>query len=203
MSSRDKILSAIKSNQPPPAAIAEINFSVGKDEDLQSKFIRILESIGGKGHPVKSYDEIQQLLTEDFEQSSRKISVGRSWPGFTENFSSTGDPHQLENVELAIIEAHFAVAENGAVWVTDDQMGFRALPFICQHLAVIVPGQNVFATMHDAYQFIEDRDYNFATFIAGPSKTADIEQSLVLGAHGPMSMTVFLIRQEAGGGRQE
>jgi L-lactate utilization protein LutC len=36
-------------------------------------------------------------------------------------------------------------------------------------------------------------DYGFATFIAGPSKTADIEQSLVLGAHGPRSMTVFLL----------
>jgi L-lactate dehydrogenase complex protein LldG len=35
--------------------------------------------------------------------------------------------------------------------------------------------------------------YGFATFIAGPSKTADIEQSLVLGAHGPRSLIVFLI----------
>ncbi|HXB07491.1 MAG TPA: LUD domain-containing protein, partial [Puia sp.] len=35
--------------------------------------------------------------------------------------------------------------------------------------------------------------YGFATFIAGPSKTADIEQSLVLGAHGPRSLTVFLL----------
>ena len=33
----------------------------------------------------------------------------------------------------------------------------------------------------------------FGVFIAGPSKTADIEQSLVLGAHGPKTMTVFVI----------
>lgn len=192
MSSRDKILSAIKNNQPAAAAIAAIDFSSDQNEDLQSKFIRVLESIGGKGFLVNSYDEIQRILTEDFDQSLRKISVGRSWPGLAENFSSAGDPHQLENVELAIIEAHFAVAENGAVWITDDQMGLRALPFICQHLAVVVPAQNVVATMHDAYEFIGNREYSFATFIAGPSKTADIEQSLVLGAHGPMSMRVFL-----------
>ena len=40
---------------------------------------------------------------------------------------------------------------------------------------------------------IGDLDYGFGTFISGPSKTADIEQSLVLGAHGPKSMTVFLV----------
>ncbi|WP_336515799.1 LutC/YkgG family protein [Pollutibacter soli] len=196
MSSRDKILSAVKSNQPSRVPIAEINITVADDEDLKSKYLRILESIGGKGQIVDSCDEIQKILSADFDPSSRKIAVGRSWPGFAESFSAAIDPHQLENVEVAIIEAHFAVAENAAVWVTEDRMGFRALPFICQHLVVIIPEQHIVATMHDAYQFIGHREYNFATFIAGPSKTADIEQSLVLGAHGPISMRAFLLRQE-------
>ncbi|MNW08326.1 Lactate utilization protein C [compost metagenome] len=47
--------------------------------------------------------------------------------------------------------------------------------------------------MHEAYQKIADSVYGFGTFIAGPSKTADIEQSLVLGAHGPKNMTVFIL----------
>jgi L-lactate dehydrogenase complex protein LldG len=46
--------------------------------------------------------------------------------------------------------------------------------------------------MHEAYEQIGNSDYGFGTFIAGPSKTADIEQSLVLGAHGAMTMTVFI-----------
>ncbi len=49
--------------------------------------------------------------------------------------------------------------------------------------------------MHDAYDIIADQEYDFATFIAGPSKTADIEQSLVLGAHGPKTMMVFVINE--------
>jgi L-lactate dehydrogenase complex protein LldG len=48
--------------------------------------------------------------------------------------------------------------------------------------------------MQHAYERIGSLNQNFGTFIAGPSKTADIEQSLVLGAHGPKTLTVFLIK---------
>jgi L-lactate dehydrogenase complex protein LldG len=47
--------------------------------------------------------------------------------------------------------------------------------------------------MHQAYDRIENQEYGFGTCIAGRSKTADIEQSLVLGAHGARGLTVFLM----------
>jgi len=71
-------------------------------------------------------------------------------------------------------------------------MGVRALPFITQHIIMLVEIATLVPDMHAAYQKIGIDDYGFSTFIAGPSKTADIEQSLVLGAHGPRSMTIFM-----------
>ena len=47
--------------------------------------------------------------------------------------------------------------------------------------------------MHDAYKQIASRDRTFGLFISGPSKTADIEQCLVIGAQGAMSLTILLI----------
>ena len=46
--------------------------------------------------------------------------------------------------------------------------------------------------MHQAYDKLSNLDSDFGVFIAGPSKTADIEQSLVIGAHGALSLTIFL-----------
>ena len=91
-------------------------------------------------------------------------------------------------VEVASLEA-----ENGAVWITEELMGHRALPFITQHLAIVINANDIVPTMHQAYKRIGDARQGFGTFIAGPSKTADIEQSLVIGAHGSRSMTVFLL----------
>ena len=71
---------------------------------------------------------------------------------------------------MAIISTHFAVAENGSVWVTEELIKERVLPFICQHLVAIVDSKNILPTMHDAYNKIGEADYGFGSFIAGPSK---------------------------------
>jgi L-lactate dehydrogenase complex protein LldG len=59
---------------------------------------------------------------------------------------------------------------------------------------VVISAERIVPTLHEAYEIIGTGDYGFGAFIGGPSKTADIEQALVLGAHGPLSMTVFILK---------
>ena len=99
----------------------------------------------------------------------------------------------MQDVDVAILQARFGVAENGAVWVTEEDIKIRVLPFIPEHLVALLYTKDIVPTMHQAYERIGTEDYSFGAFIAGPSKTADIEQSLVLGAHGPKSMTILLL----------
>ena len=53
--------------------------------------------------------------------------------------------------------------------------------------------KDIVATMHHAYKKIDIEREGFGIFIAGPSKTADIEQSLVIGAHGARTATIYVV----------
>lgn len=194
MNSREKILDVIRSNQPAYVDLPVVENFVQPFTDVVEKFKVVLASIGGNAYELTDADEIIKILKQQFNDAKRIVAVTDEFSAHAEIYKAHDDPHKLEDVDVAIIKAHFAVAENGAIWVTEDQMEERALPFICQHLAIVIQQKHIVASMHDAYDIIGDARYGFGTFIAGPSKTADIEQSLVLGAHGPKTLTVFLTK---------
>jgi L-lactate dehydrogenase complex protein LldG len=193
MTQRDQILSAIAANQPAHSALP-LNFVPGKrNDDLLFQFTETLITIGGTVQAVESISDIHEYIKGHAVAGQRLFS---NVTGINTQIEANDDPllpHELQNVHLAVLQAHFGVAENGAVWITEDLMGQRVLPFICQHLVIALNAKDIVADMHEAYERVGGQLYGFGTFIAGPSKTADIEQSLVLGAHGSRTMTVFLI----------
>lgn len=193
MDSRAYILAAIAKNQPPAAPLPDISDIAVADYNILEKFKATLEGIGGQAIEIQNLDEVISYVKSYFNEGQRVISTIPELAPIAETDWQTQDPHTLENVEFNILEAQFGVAENGALWLTEAQLGQRVAPFITQNLAVVLDKNNLVATMHHAYDRITDADYGFGLFLAGPSKTADIEQSLVLGAHGSRSMTVFLL----------
>ena len=68
----------------------------------------------------------------------------------------------------------------------------RVLPFITKHLVLVLNKENIVPFLHQAYQKLSSSETDFGVFVSGPSKTADIEQSLVIGAQGALSLTVFI-----------
>ncbi len=156
-------------------------------------FKTMLTSIGGAVSELQNTDDLAVFIKDNYDSQSRILSCITGLNGFETVSRGEVRPQHYDNVNLVILEAEFAVAENGAVWLMDQAMPHRVLPFITQHLLVVVPKTAIVGTMHDAYDRIADASYGFGIFIAGPSKTADIEQSLVLGAHGPKTMTVILM----------
>jgi L-lactate dehydrogenase complex protein LldG len=193
MSSREKILAAVLANQPQLSPLPDISIFKGQDEDAVQQYIDTFASIGGKAFLVEDIAAVRDLIGEHFDLTKRIITTLPELTDSAELLTLTADPHTLEDVELAILKAHFGVAENGAVWLTEQLMGQRILPYICQHLVVIIAAQSIVPTLHEAYNLIGEGNYGFGGFIGGPSKTADIEQALVMGAHGPISMTVFIM----------
>ena len=99
-----------------------------------------------------------------------------------------------EDIDLAIVKGNFAVAENGAIWMKDESNRHRSLYFIAQNIVIVINENEIVNNMHEAYEKLSFEKAGFGVFISGPSKTADIEQSLVIGAHGPKSGYVIFIK---------
>lgn len=194
MSSKADILNKIKQNQPTVVTdLPDLNLLSSVNPDVLATYKTVLKNIGGDPVEVTNYAEIIAYIKANYNLQRRLITT---LPELNEIASldwTNDDPHSLQDVELNVIKAHFGVAENSALWVTDDVLGQRVSPFIAQYLAIIVHKKDIIATMHQAYDRIGNQEYGFGTFIAGPSKTADIEQSLVLGAHGARGLIVFLL----------
>lgn len=202
MDSREKILAAVQANQPITVVLPDISIFETASKGSLLKFASALKGVGGEISYVSGYEEILRLVLALHGENVRIVSpVAGLMKLCSDNLIGTTSAHDLQNVEVAILNAHFGVAENGAVWITEPDMYYRALPFITQHLAVIINADALVPTMHQAYEFISKTTYNFGAFIAGPSKTADIEQSLVVGAHGPRSMMVFILNNNKLGGQ--
>jgi L-lactate dehydrogenase complex protein LldG len=186
MSSRDLILSKIKAiplGAKELPTIPEFEF----EEDLKARFIASIQA--NKGEVITKEEFLSLLDSGVFEKVYSHIE---DFSSFT-NIKITEDAHQLNDLNLAIIQGQFGVAENGAIWLEDQDMGLRALPFITEHLVIVLDSAHLVTNMHQAYDRIGLQESGFGLFIAGPSKTADIEQSLVIGAHGAKSLRVVLV----------
>ncbi len=196
-SSRDIILGKIKTalpqSSPLPDLAAVTNWQTFADPYEQ--FATILKLVGGEAVRVKTLAEADaHLRTQDHWRDGRiRCSVVEGVGDSTVNIDLIDDPHKLENVDFAVLRGHFAVAENAAVWVTDDTLKHRVLYLIPQYIAIVVPASRMFNNLHEAYANMTVGQHAFAGFISGPSKTADIEQSLVIGAHGARSLIVYLV----------
>ena len=190
MSSRDKILNAIAANQPELVALPTIDINtVIRYEDNFRQFKTVLESIGGKVELIDDISVVNNLF--DAEKSNGKLIINTL--NETDKKVVQLTSFELEELEKVCVKGTLGVAENGSVWVYESQMVNRLLPFICQNLVIVINKSDIVPTMHHAYQKIDIAKEGFGVFIAGPSKTADIEQSLVIGAHGARTATVYVI----------
>jgi L-lactate utilization protein LutC len=169
---------------------------IENDMEQQKNKEKILQSI--REHKVKVQNAVMDYsvqhsvsglsseeLAEQFKQSLKTAGA---------NFIEVGkDAKELNQTEQQVLHGHFGVAENGAIWLEDKDLPTRISPFIVEKLIVSLNIREIVPTMQEAYRRINLKEAGFGVFISGPSKTADIEQSLVYGAHGAKEMTVLLV----------
>jgi L-lactate dehydrogenase complex protein LldG len=195
--SRTKILNDLRAALPESSPLPELPVTGPWNtfEDALSRFTDMVTVVGGNCIHVSTREDANSALQDVSAWNDAKVrcSLVSGIGDSTFDPHSISDPHLLEDTEYAILPGQFGVAENGAVWVTDSGIPHRVLFFLPQHLALVIPAAQIVHNMHEAYAKIQPDQNAFSGFISGPSKTADIEQSLVIGAHGARSLTVFAV----------
>lgn len=135
-------------------------------EALPGDFLRVLAEVGGQG-VIRAEGQPMEALLAELLGPARHDAI--------------------------VVRGRFAVAENAAVYVDAADLSARNDIVRAEHLVVIVPYSAIVPTMHEAMRLMP-ADSACGWFLSGPSKTADIEQSLVFGAQGSRTHRVIFDR---------
>ena len=159
--------------------------------DVTNQFVEMSKTVGAKVLEVKSSDDLNSVIREAhpnakiFASSINGIEADLN----PDTIASAAD---LNGTDEGIIQGELGVAENGCVWIPQT-MKERAVCFISEELVILLDKDNIVSNMHEAYKRIQMPHYGYGVFISGPSKTADIEQALVMGAQAARGVTVILV----------
>ena len=191
MSSREEILNRLRGNVRETYEFPDLGFKKLEFADPVAQYIETTTTTAGaRVFEIKPTDDINAKIREAYPDAR---IIASNIPGVLADLNpdTVERAQDLEVVDVGVIKGEVACAENGCVWVPQT-MKEKAICFASETLVLIVSRKNIVSNMHEAYERIRFNDYGFGTFISGPSKTADIEQSLLYGAQAARGLTVFL-----------
>ena len=145
MSSKSEILKAVRRQLVEAVDLPELNEPWTLYPDPVAQFAEVLESVGGRCVKAADREAANAELAKVAAYAEAKKFVSLV-PGIGEpnvDLEAIDDPHDLEDVDFAVLPGRFAVAENAAIWVTDAGIRHRVIFFLPQHLALVLPADQV------------------------------------------------------------
>ena len=210
MKPRDKVLGAIRRSlgRDGPLStpeIAELHqrdpspVAPGIESDLVARFAAKLVLAGGSVERVEGFDEVGQAigrylrnhqLPGDLVVSADPVVSSIDWPELITTKPGPATGREMVSVTGALA----AVAEAGTLVLVSGEQTPTTLNFLPDDHIVVLPESSVVGHLEDAWRCLRasgpmPRTVNL---ISAPSKTADVELTLVQGAHGPRRLHVVL-----------
>lgn len=206
--SKQRILSsiskALQSNPQKPEHAVYQDIIVPIEQDRIKEYKR-LQSFNKAEVFEVSEEQISQSLQEIFHREA--ISKALIPPTFQNRFDF-GIPtlvydqqmeqlkDELFSIECGIVEADFGVANLGVMALTSSSNQPRLLSLITKHCIMLVKREKILANLSEVFKEVKKSHPQTLPsnilFIAGPSRTADIELQVVFGVHGPQKVYVIL-----------
>lgn len=159
--------------------------------DTVKQFIEMSQTVGGKVKCIKKEDDVNKIIRELYPEAKVFAS---NVPGIEADLNpdTVAEAKDLNGTDVGILQGELGVAENGCIWIPQT-MKEKAICFISEELVILLDKKNIVDNMHEGYKRIRVPELGYGCWISGPSKTADIEQALVMGAQAARGVTVLII----------
>ena len=191
MGSKEDILARLKKHAVDQVERPEMTFEPLTFSDPLVQFEKIMKVVGGNCVVLEKGQDVNEVIRNVFPDAKSIASNLPEVTCATVNPDTLDDPRELNGTDVGVIRGDFGILENGMVWI-NQRTRYKALFFISEALVILLDRNRLVNNMHEAYKQLAFDDFGYGCFISGPSKTADIEQALVIGAHGARAVTVIL-----------
>ena len=191
MGSKEDILARLKKHAVDQVERPEMTFEPLTFSDPLVQFEKIMKVVGGNCVVLEKGQDVNEVIRNVFPDAKSIASNLPEVTCATVNPDTLDDPRELNGTDVGVIRGDFGILENGMVWI-NQRTRYKALFFISLSLVILLDRNRLVNNMHEVYKQPAFDDFGYGCFISGPSKTADIEQALVIGAHGARAVTVIL-----------
>lgn len=201
-----KIRKALTESTPLPFSQSEGNSSVYQPafDELELIFAQEFTKLLGKFAYCENLDHLKAQLTAlgaekkweqvyfNGEDQTLVPLIQNSWiqPHYTSD---------LATCDAAVTQCELLVARTGSIVLSSTQTGRSSSVYAPVHICIAFTDQLVY-DIKDAMEKLKEKYQgalpSFITFATGPSRTADIEKTLVVGVHGPKEVYLFLVEKE-------
>ncbi len=188
---KEELLGKLRRNTIQQFDMPETSIDGIKYENTIEQFIEMSHKVGSEVIEAKAGEDLNELVRKAYPEAQVLASNVKGIK-VDLNPDMVSEAQDLNGTDVGIVEGDIAVAENGCVWVPQT-MKERVVCFVSENLVILVHRDKIVNNMHEAYRRIHMTEYGYGCFISGPSKTADIEQALVMGAQAARGVTVIIV----------
>lgn len=191
MSYKEELLEKLRNNTREQYDMPSSDINGIAYDDTVEQFISMSKTVGSNVIVAGQGESLDDIVRRAYPDAKVIASNLSDLSIATLNPDSVAEAQDLNGTDVGVVAGEIGVAENGCVWIPQS-MKEKAVCFISEYLVIVLPKSGIVNNMHEAYERITMPPTGLGVFISGPSKTADIEQALVMGAQAARGVTVVI-----------
>ncbi len=205
--SKEKVLKNIRealvNSMAPPYESVDLEsnvFAKQLDEFSEIAFAEAFSAAGGQFVYCGDFEELNLNLRALLEEKNlTRLFCGEEFLcDLMKDFEIPGINNcEVDDCDASITACEVLVARQGTIMMSSSQGGGRK-PFMIPGVHIVIASaRQLVHEINDAFSFL-NKKYNgklpgMVTFVTGPSRTTEIENTLVQGVHGPKEVILFLV----------